>query len=68
LDDDIEYIKSTASDSEEDEPMVERLLHLIRERQSEHKAIEDQGALLADEAATYKPVWATGDGSMQVAA
>jgi DNA primase len=66
LDDDIEYIKSTASDSEEDEPMVERLLHLIRERQSEHKAIEDQGALLADEAATYKPVWATGDGSMQV--
>jgi hypothetical protein len=48
--------------------MVERLLHLIRERQSEHKAIEDQGALLADEAATYKPVWATGDGSMQVAA
>jgi len=54
LDGDIQYTKGLAGD---DDAAADRLLNLVRERQSEHASIEVEGAELAEEAGEIRRLW-----------
>ncbi len=65
LDQDIQRARTLAG---EDDAAFDQLLSLVRERQSEHAGIEAQGALLAEEAADLRRLWAPAPTSQQLAA
>jgi DNA primase len=55
LDQDIQRARTLAG---EDDSAFDQLLSLVRERQNEHADIEAEGAVLAEEAAEIRRVWA----------